>query len=314
MTDDSNRPTSAEPCVSEPRTDSQLVVVTGLSGSGKSSALNVLEDAGFLCIDNLPIALLPELIRNLAPAYTTDFSKPRRNIAVGIDARNSDQRFHDLPSLLNAYSPAWLQSDIVYLETDQQVLLRRFSETRRRHPLSDENTSLEQAIEKETISLAPLRATASHIINSSAMSLHELKRVVKQRILNSAGPGLEITVKSFGFKYSTPTDCDFLFDVRCLANPYWEPSLRTYSGMDAPVIEFLDRQEDVQQMRADITNFLSTWLPNFQNNSRSYLTIGIGCTGGKHRSVYLTERVADALREQFDQVKSEHREAAVNHK
>lgn len=298
-----------EPTPERSRNEMQLIVVTGLSGSGKSSALNVLEDAGFFCIDNLPIVLLPELIRNLAPAFANDFSKPRRNIAVGIDARNTDQRFRDLPSVLNEYSPEWMKSEIVYLETDQKVLLTRFSETRRRHPLSDDETSLEEAIQKEVDQLAPLRRIASHIINSSSMSLHELKRVVKQRIVKSAGSGLEITIKSFGFKYSTPTDCDFLFDVRCLSNPYWEPSLRAYSGKDKPVIQFLDKQDDVQTMHSDIVSFLKKWLPAFQHNNRSYLTVGIGCTGGRHRSVYLSEKVAQSLRSDFDNVRCEHRES-----
>ena len=286
----------------------QLVVVTGLSGSGKSSALNVLEDAGFLCIDNLPLALIPELIRNLAPAFAGDETKPRRNIAIGIDARNISQRFTDLPGLLKAYTPDWLSSEIVYLETAPEVLLRRFSETRRRHPLSSEDISLKQAIAIEAERLAPLRAKASRIINSSQMSLHELKRVVKKSILKAVHDGLEITVKSFGFKYSAPTDCDFIFDVRSLSNPYWEASLRQYNGRDLPVRDFLEAQEDVQAMRKDIGEFLLKWLPGFQHNNRSYLTVGIGCTGGKHRSVFLAERLAETLKIKFELVKVEHRE------
>lgn len=282
----------------------RFLVISGRSGSGKTSALHLLEDEGFTCIDNLPVNLLPALIEQILDHSKSD----QREFAIGIDARNINDDLGRLPKLI---SDTQLPSDlfeIIYLDTSREMLLNRFSETRRRHPLSDENTGLNEAIAKEKVILAPLAAAANITIDTSHLNLHELRSLVKTTVVGHKTKGTAIMFKSFGFKFGTPVDADFIFDVRCLPNPYWSPALRGKTGLDYAVVDFLNEQDTVKSMFDDILNFVKKWTPQFESNNRSYLTIAIGCTGGMHRSVYLCERLADHMRQFYPNVQTRHRQ------
>ncbi|CAJ0993369.1 RNase adapter RapZ [Pantoea sp. Nvir] len=273
-----------------------LMIVSGRSGSGKSGALRALEDMGFYCVDNLPVALLPELAHSLVA----------RNIsaAISIDVRNMpespeifDTAFNNLP---DAFSPQWL-----FLDADRHTLIRRYSDTRRLHPLSSKNLSLENAIDEENTLLEPLRSRADLIIDTSEMSVHELAEILRTKLLNKRE--LTMVFESFGFKHGIPIDADYVFDVRFLPNPHWDPKLQTMTGLDRPVITFLEQHIEVNQFIYQTRNYLELWLPMLETNNRSYLTIAIGCTGGKHRSVYIAEQLADYFRSCGKNVQSRHR-------
>ncbi|MFT7559856.1 MAG: UPF0042 nucleotide-binding protein, partial [Flavobacteriales bacterium] len=263
----------------------QIIVISGRSGSGKSSALHLLEDEGFTCIDNLPISLLPSLVEQARKRDGVEALK----LAIGIDARNIDSDLGSIPALFESVQITSELFNIIYLDTDRDTLIRRYSETRRRHPLSGNNTGLQEAISDEEIILAPLIALADQQIDTSKLSLHELRSVIKRQVIGSSNQSIAIQITSFGFKYGSPIDCDFLFDVRCLPNPYWDASLRQYTGEDEPVQNFLSGEALVNEMQKDILIFVKKWIPRFESNNRSYLNIGIGCTGGRHRSVYLAQ-------------------------
>lgn len=282
----------------------KLVIISGRSGSGKSSALHVLEDSGFYCIDNLPAGLLPALVEE--NTHNHAFHNPL--VAVCIDARNHTYNIATLTQVMQQL-PSSVSTHIVYLDASSPVLIKRFSETRRKHPLSNEQTSLQQAITKEKSLLDPISSVADLHINTNDMSLHDLRSMIKKRLCNDLEHnGMAILFTSFGFKSGIPIDADIVYDVRCLPNPYWRPELREYTGQQLPVKNYLQQQDNVNAMYEDICDYLERWLPQFSANNRSYVTIAIGCTGGKHRSVYLSERLTEHFATLYKGTQVHHRE------
>ncbi len=275
-----------------------LVIVSGRSGSGKSVALRALEDMGFYCVDNLPVVLLPALADSLTDRQIS--------AAVSIDARNmpdSPEMFETaLTNLPDTFVPR-----LLFLDADNNTLIRRYNDTRRLHPLSAKNLSLENAIEKENDLLDPLRLRADLIINTSEMSVHELAETLRGHLLGKKERELTIVFESFGFKHGIPANADYVFDVRFLPNPHWDPKLRVMTGLDHPVALFLDRHIIVHNFIYQTRSYLERWLPMLETNNRSYLTVAIGCTGGKHRSVYIAEQLADYFRARGKNVQSHHR-------
>ncbi|MBM7061566.1 RNase adapter RapZ [Pseudomonas sp. UL073] len=282
----------------------RLIIVSGRSGSGKSTALDVLEDNGFYCIDNLPALLLPELAERAL--LHTELLEPL--VAVSIDARNLPSQLQRFPELLDEVRARHINCDVLYLDADSDALLKRFSETRRRHPLTNENRPLAEAIEDERVLLGPIADLADLKIDTTHLNLYQLRDTLKLRLLNKPEPGTAFLVESFGFKRGMPVDADLVFDVRCLPNPYWKPELRDHSGLDQPVCDYLAAQPDVEEMYQDILAYLSKWLPRFAASNRAYVTIAIGCTGGHHRSVYIAERLGQVLKEQLKNVQVRHRD------
>ncbi|MCK8516253.1 RNase adapter RapZ [Methylonatrum kenyense] len=282
----------------------QLYIISGLSGSGKTVALHTLEDAGFYCIDNLPISMLGHLGNYLQrlPAGT------RRQFAVGVDARSQPEDLQHFGSTLDSLRVQELDPSIVFFTAQETTLIRRFSETRRRHPLSQNGISLAEAIRQEWGRLSVIQGEADLVIDTSTTNVHQLRDLVRKRLTESP-PGVSILVQSFGYKHGIPVDADFVFDIRCLPNPHWEPGLRRQTGKDAEVIAYLQQSEDVRLMERQIRTFLEQWIPAFERENRSYLTVAIGCTGGQHRSVYLAEQLAAHFRSlRGEQVKLIHRE------
>ena len=282
----------------------RLIIVSGRSGSGKSTALDVLEDNGFYCIDNLPAGLLPELAERAL--LHTEVLQPQ--VAVSIDARNLPTHLQRFPELLAEVRARHIQCDVLYLDADEDTLLKRFSETRRRHPLTDESRSLAEAIRDESLLLEPISDLADLKIDTTHLNLYQLRDSLKLRLLNKPEPGTAFLIESFGFKRGMPVDADLVFDVRCLPNPYWKPELRAHSGLDQPVIDSLAAQADVDEMYTDIHAYLYKWLPRFAASNRAYVTIAIGCTGGHHRSVYLAERLGQTLKPQLKNLQVRHRD------
>ncbi|NVD34956.1 RNase adapter RapZ [Marinobacter lutaoensis] len=283
----------------------KLIIVSGRSGSGKSTALHVLEDLGYYCIDNLPIGLLFPLTQEAAAQ-----EKPGRlhRMAVSIDARNLSgelANFEDIHSRLQATG---VTIEIIFLDADEQSLLQRFHATRRKHPLSNDKVSLREAIQAEKALLEPLSKLADLYINTTGMSMYELRDQVKQRVVGRKDQELALLFQSFGFKHGVPLDSDYVFDVRCLPNPFWDNSLRQYNGTDQPVIDFLEREPATRAMVEDLTRFLETWLPGFAASNRTYMTISIGCTGGQHRSVYVCEQLGRHFRKNYNNVQVRHTE------
>ena len=282
----------------------RLIVISGLSGSGKSVALHVLEDLGFYCIDNIPAPLLravvDEVLRRRDRAY--------ENVGVGLDARNRPEDIEKIPGLIKKLRTDGIVCEVIFLQADDKVLLSRFSETRRKHPLTNERVSLPEAIAKERELLGPVIDSAELIIDTTGTSVYALRQQIQQRIGYREPGTLSILLESFGYKHGLPPDADFVFDVRCLPNPYWEPQLRPFSGKDAPVKAFLDAEPRVQEMIADITAFLEHWIPRYRDFHRSYLTVAIGCTGGQHRSVYIADEVAAKLAARYGPIRTLHHE------
>jgi UPF0042 nucleotide-binding protein len=282
----------------------KFVVVTGLSGSGKSVALNTLEDLGFYCIDNLPSFLL----ESFADALITDRAPRFQETAVGIDARNPAEDLRGVPPVVRRLRAAGIAAEIVFLEADDDVLVQRFSETRRRHPLTNAETGLGQAIRRERELLEPFQSSADLRIDTSRSNLHDLRDLMRRRVAERPRGEMSILFESFGFKRGVPRDADLVFDARCLPNPHWQPSLRPLTGRDAEVAAFLEREPRVPQLLEEITRFLEQWIPCFREEGRSYLTVAVGCTGGQHRSVYLTERLAAHFRVREPRILLVHRE------
>ena len=282
----------------------KLVIVSGRSGSGKSTALHVLEDLGFYCIDNLPVGLLLELGKQ---AFNGN-DKRLDNIAVSIDARNLQNGIDTFPAFYEALQHEAVQIDVIYLDAQSETLLKRFHATRRKHPLSSPNRSLTEAIESERSLLIPLASKADLIIDTTNLSLYELRDIIKVRVSGRKSQELALLFESFGFKHGVPSDADYVFDVRCLPNPYWDTKLRSFTGLDQPIIDFLKCQEDTQTMKQDIIQFLEKWLPKFQDSNRSYMTVAIGCTGGQHRSVYICQELGNYFKERFANVQVRHKE------
>ncbi len=281
----------------------RLVIVSGVSGSGKTVALHTLEDGGFYCVDNLPLGLLPAFVRQFrdqAPAFDA--------AAVGVDIRCGLTDFERLDTILAESPVDAADLDIVFLTAETDTLLTRFSETRRKHPLSDRDLPLADAIREEQRILRPLQERADLVIDTTSTSVHELRAQLGERLVRPHRPGISLLIQSFGFKHGVPPDSDFVFDVRCLPNPHWDRDLRPHTGLDAPVVDFLEGYPAVGEMYADILGFVQRWLPRFERENRSYLTVSVGCTGGRHRSVYLTHRLYRELGEQVDQLSLSHRE------
>ncbi|MEO6926781.1 MAG: RNase adapter RapZ [Rhodanobacter sp.] len=281
----------------------RLIVLTGLSGGGKTVALRALEDLEFYCVDNLPGSLLPHLVQSVLQ----DRSSRRRRIAVGMDVRNRGEDFSHLPSVLSELAAAGVQVHLIFLDCRDDVLIKRYSETRRRHPLALRGVSLADAIAAERRLLRPLMAIAEKVIDSSDLNVHQLRRLVATGYAQ-ATEGLTLMFQSFAFRRGLPLDADFVFDARCLPNPHWQPHLRPLSGKDAPVREYLDAEPLVEEYFRDTAGWLDNWIPRFEQDDRSYLTISIGCTGGRHRSVYLVEKLAAHYRSQREGVLTFHRE------
>ncbi|HTM29161.1 MAG TPA: RNase adapter RapZ [Rhodanobacter sp.] len=279
-----------------------LIVLTGMSGGGKTVALRALEDLEFYCVDNLPSALLPELVDAVVEG-----NAKRRLIAVGVDVRNRGADFAHMPTVLSQLAVAGVQVHLVFVDCRDEVLIKRYSETRRRHPLATRGMSLADAIVEERRLLRPLMAIAEKVIDSSELNVHQLRRLVATGYAQ-ATEGLTLMFQSFAFKRGLPLDADFVFDARCLPNPHWHAHLRPLSGKDAPVREFLDTEPLVGEYFADTARWLDTWLPRFEQDDRSYVTISIGCTGGRHRSVYLVEKLAAHYRSRREGVLTFHRE------
>ncbi len=282
----------------------RLVVISGRSGSGKSTALNVLEDVGFTCIDNLPASLLAGLFEQTRNSQHPSALK----IAVGIDARNLLGDLDQFPNILDTLTNSGVECEVIFLDARTPVLIRRFSETRRRHPLSSTSVDLKKAIALEREILDPIAAIANRHIDTSNMTLHQLRDLIKKQIVPHASQDMAILFQSFAFKRGVPIDADFVFDVRCLPNPYWKNELRAYTGNDPPVVAFMESQTEVAAMLADLNGFLSRWIGSFAASNRSYLTIAIGCTGGQHRSVYICNQLALQFSHQFPNIQTQHRE------
>jgi UPF0042 nucleotide-binding protein len=270
----------------------RLIVVSGLSGSGKSVALDMLEDLDFYCVDNMPAGLLPGFI-----AYTVRTSESSyRETAVGVDARNRPEDLAEVPQLVETLRKSGIACETLFLRADSDTLLKRFSETRRRHPLSRHGAGLKEALEQEQRLLVPLASAADLTIDTSRLSVHELRELIRGRVVERAKPGPSLLFQSFAYRHGVPDDADFVFDARALPNPYWDPALRDLTGRDEPVARFLGQQDDVNRFCEDIRDFIARWLPSLVRSNRSYLTIAVGCTGGQHRSVYLAERLAEHFR------------------
>ena len=287
---------------------SRLIIVSGLSGSGKSVALHALEDLGYYCIDNMPAGLL----RSLLDEVTKPGDDSANRIAVGVDARNRREDLESLPDLIADLGRSGTQTDLIFLQADDNILLKRYSETRRRHPLADIETELQAAIARERKLLGPVINAADLVIDTSRTSVYELADAIRDRVDRRQSKELSILVQSFGFKHGIPADADFVFDLRCLPNPYWNPELRSLNGLDSEVAEFLDAQPGFVQMYEDILGFLLRWIPEYVSVNRSYLTVALGCTGGQHRSVHMTNKLARTLKEAHDPVKTRHNELS-NH-
>ncbi len=284
----------------------RLVIISGRSGSGKSSALAALEDQGFYCIDNLPATLLTDLVAR----FTDNADNAEgRALAVSIDARNTPRELANFPVIHQQLKAnKRLLCDVIYLDADHETLLKRFSATRRRHPLSDGQSSLDEAIRKEAEVLGDITAAADMRVDTSQLSLHDLRSLIRERVAGKTKHALSLQFQSFGFKKGVPIDADFVFDVRCLPNPYWNEELRSFTGQDQPVIDFLAGHDSVKNMQVDISTFIRRWLPEFEEGNRSYLTVAIGCTGGQHRSVFISEAIARSFAGHTSSVQVRHRE------
>ena len=281
----------------------ELVIISGRSGSGKSTALHQLEDENYYCIDNLPVSLLPALVAEVSREDFPHF----RGAAVCIDARNAWKDLARFNEILDAL-PDTVNSQILFLDADDATLIKRFSETRRRHPLSDESRPLAEAIDSERELLESLASSASLVLDTSQMTIYELRDAIKQRLVGASAGEMSILIQSFGFKRGVPSDADLVFDVRMLPNPHWVKALRMKNGLDAEVAEFLESQPPTEQLFDDISSYLDRWLPHYANSNRSYMTISLGCTGGQHRSVYLANRLFLLYRQQFTHIHLRHRE------
>ena len=282
----------------------KLVIVSGLSGSGKSIALETLEDCGFYCIDNLPVALVDAFVRQ---AMVTN-QKIYRKTALGIDARNQSETLSQFPATLDMIGKLGIATEVLYLQAEPATLLKRFSETRRKHPLTDPSHSLPEAIELERKLLEPVARAADLFIDTTHTNVHQLRELIHNRVDADVNRMMSLYFQSFGFKNGIPLDTDFVFDARCLPNPHWEPALRSKTGKEAEVCEFLARSAPVRAYLKDVGGFLDAWIPCFDAENRSYLTVSVGCTGGQHRSVYVVEQLARHYRDSPYNILVRHRD------
>lgn len=284
--------------------DSSLIVISGMSGSGKSIALNTFEDLDYYCVDNLPADLLAEFVRG-----ATGKNDMPPKLAVGIDARNRNTDLSKLPSWLSQAGALGLDPRLVFFDASDDILLKRYAETRRRHPLSHLGLALADAIALERRMLKPLRAQADVIIDTSELNVHQMRRRVIAELDLTSDRTVSLLFESFAYRRGVPSDADFVFDARGLPNPHWDARLRPLSGRDREVREYLDTQADVNEYTTQVAAFLDNWLPRIQADTRSYITVAFGCTGGRHRSVYLAETLAAHAREHgWRDVATYHRE------
>jgi UPF0042 nucleotide-binding protein len=280
----------------------RIIVLSGLSGSGKSVALHMLEDFGIYCIDNIPAALLKSFV-----SYTVRSPEPRYDrTAIGLDARNTAAEVESVPKLIDELKRSGLQCEVIFLSAADDELLRRFAETRRKHPMARSDVGLREAMAMERELLEPIASIADLIIDTSRLSVHALRDIIHQRVEQRTAGRLSIAFESFGFKRGIPGDADFVFDARALPNPYWEPGLRNLNGRDPEVIRFLENHTRVKTLIGDIATFVRARIPEYQASNRGYLTIAIGCTGGQHRSVYIVDRLAEMFAAEYDEVAARH--------
>ena len=280
----------------------RIIFVSGLSGSGKSVALHMLEDLGFYCIDNIPAALL-----NTFVSYTVRSSEPTyERTAIGLDARNTAAEVASVPQLIDELKRSGLQCEVVFLFAAEDELLRRFAETRRKHPLSRSGAGLREAVELERALLEPIASVADLLIDTTRLNVHALRDIIHKRLEQRTAGRLSIAFESFGFKHGIPGDADFVFDARALPNPYWQPGLRNLTGRDEEVIRFLETQTNVAALIGDIARFIRGRIPDYLASNRGYLTVAVGCTGGQHRSVYIVEQMAAEFAAEFGNVTARH--------
>jgi UPF0042 nucleotide-binding protein len=282
----------------------KLLILSGLSGSGKSIALDTLEDSGYYCIDNLPVTLLEDFISHVMLADKQTYAKT----AIGIDARNQSESLINFSESLNVIRNKGIDCEIIFMQAEEAILLKRYSETRRKHPLTDFNIPLKEALKIEKEMLAPVARHATVVIDTSRTHYHQLRELIRNQIGEREVKHISLQFQSFGFKHGVPLDADFVFDARSLPNPHWIHELRGLTGKDQPVVDFLKREALVAEFFEDITGFLEKWIPRFEAEGRSYLTVAIGCTGGQHRSVYLVDGLSRQFKSPFLNVIVRHRE------
>ena len=280
----------------------KLLIISGRSGSGKTTALQALEDQGYYCVDNLPLGLLPELAGQVRRE-----DHHIENFAVGVDARNLPGQLPRFGTLLGSVRDQGIHCEVIFLDANHDTLLKRFSATRRRHPLDQQDMSLSEVIAHEGRLLRSIQEHADLMIDTSSMDPHSLRNLVRERIAGGH-EGLSLQIQSFGYMNGVPADADLVLDVRMLPNPHWHPELRALTGLDQAVMDFLDRQEESSQLLDEFGGFLERWLPRYQENDRTYMTMALGCTGGQHRSVYMAEKLATRLRASGKNVQLRHRE------
>ena len=280
----------------------RIIILSGLSGSGKSVALHMLEDLGFYCIDNIPAALLKPFVSYTVRSAETTYERT----AIGLDARNTPAEVASVPQLIDELRRSGLQCEVLFLVAAEDELLRRFAETRRKHPMSGGEVGLREAMALERALLEPIASVADLLIDTSRLSVHALRDIIHKRVEQRGAGRLSLTFESFGFKRGIPADADFVFDARALPNPYWEPGLRNLTGRDPEVMRFLETHTNVATLIADIATFVRGRVPEYQASNRGYLTVAVGCTGGQHRSVYIVDRLADVFGAEFGNVTARH--------
>ena len=280
----------------------QIIILSGLSGAGKSVALHMLEDVGYYCIDNMPAALLKPFIAHTVRSSEKIYART----AVSLDARNSDAEIGSVPTLIDELKRSGIDCEVLYLVADDQELLRRFAETRRAHPLSRQGETLREAIASERRLLEPIAHCADQVIDTSKLGVHQLRDLVGRRVDPRSPDRLSLQFESFGFKHGIPGDADFVFDARSLPNPYWEAALRPLTGRDPAVARFLDEQPTVREFIDDVAKFMMARIPAYRASARRYLTVAVGCTGGQHRSVYIVERLAEIFTSTLSEVRVRH--------
>ena len=281
----------------------QLTIISGLSGAGKSVALHTLEDEGYYCIDNLPNSMLVDLAKKMSRDADN-----YEHVAVGIDARGEIDLLDQFASTLSLVNSLGVNTKVVFLDAQDDTLVTRFSETRRKHPLSRSGAPLDAAIIAERAMLAAVEQCSDVRIDTTNLNLHQLREVMRKRVVGLNRTPVNVLLQSFGFKHGPPYGTDFIFDVRCLPNPYWSAPLRPLTGRDKPVADFLEQDELVTKMVDDISTFFVNWTPVFEAENRAYLTVSVGCTGGRHRSVYIVEKVREKIKSRIDQISIKHRE------
>lgn len=282
----------------------QLLIVSGLSGSGKSIALDALEDCGYYCIDNLPVKLLKEFISHVMLKDRQTYDKT----AIGIDARNQSQSLENFGKSLAFIRSKGICCNVFYMQAEEATLLKRYSETRRRHPLTDLNLPLKEAIRVEKEILKAVAKHADLVIDTSRTHYHQLRELIRSHVGDKHNERISIQIQSFGYKHGVPLDADFVFDSRCLPNPFWVPELRGLTGKDQAVVDFLKSDQLVEAYFKDVSGFLENWIPRFETENRSYLTVAIGCTGGQHRSVFLANSLVKHFQAADNNVIVRHRE------